>query len=774
MGFLGWCIVIIPVSLVVGMAVHSRKYVRGVADYLAAGRVAGRYVISVSGIESALGIITLVAAVEVNYQTGFAMGFWGNVLIPLSTVIALTGYCSFRFRETKALSFGQFLEIRYNRKFRIFAATLRTFSEMLTNMIGPAVAARFFIYLLGIPHIIDLGCIEVPSFALIMILSITLALVIIWSGGMIGLIISDCIQGLMSYPIFVIFTVFVLTHFSWSTEIVPVMLDRVPGENFLNPYDIQSLRDFNLFALIVTIFNHTLNKASWAGGGSDRSGRTPHEQKMAGILGSWRAGFSYIMCILIGIAIITTMNHSHFSGQARKIRIELSGRIAEEVVQNDALKNKLAMRINLLPEQQHRIGVDQPLSRNNNLDTTYLNTAKDVFNENGNSENGNGNAKFQEYRTLFYQMMLPVTLRNILPPFMLGLFCLLMVMLMLSTDDSRMFSSALTIMQDVIMPFRKTPLSPIQHIWWIRMCSLFVGITFFFGSLLLSQLDYILLFCVIMSSIWLGGAGPVMVFGLYSRFGTTAGAFASLITGSCLSIGGVMLQRNWAGIIYPWLERVNLVESIGDFLSFVSKPFNPYIVWEMNPVKFPINSQEFFFMAMISSVAAYIIASLISYRSPFNLERMLHRGKYSIDGEKHIQSLWSWKSLYSKLIGITPDYTRGDKIIAWTTFSYTIVYQFFFAFCGVVIFNFFAPWSSEGWSNYFLLTTLIIPGAVATISTIWFTVGGVIDLRRLFVDLAARKDDPLDDGRVEGHMSLADKAKLEALDNVDDKGNKLK
>ncbi len=31
------------------------------------------------------------------------------------------------------------------------------------------------------------------------------------------------------------------------------MLDRAPGESFLNPMDIKSLRDFNLFALIVTV-----------------------------------------------------------------------------------------------------------------------------------------------------------------------------------------------------------------------------------------------------------------------------------------------------------------------------------------------------------------------------------------------------------------------------------------------------------------------------------------------------------------------------------------
>ena len=43
MHWIDWFIVLAPVVFVLGMAVYARKYVRGVADFLAAGRVADRY-----------------------------------------------------------------------------------------------------------------------------------------------------------------------------------------------------------------------------------------------------------------------------------------------------------------------------------------------------------------------------------------------------------------------------------------------------------------------------------------------------------------------------------------------------------------------------------------------------------------------------------------------------------------------------------------------------------------------------------------------------------
>ncbi|MBN2643421.1 MAG: hypothetical protein JXR78_17350 [Victivallales bacterium] len=762
MTLIDWIIVVVPVSFVLYMGFNARKYVRSVADFLSAGRVCGRYVICASDVANALSIITLVAYVESHYKTGFALSFWMLIMGPTAMILALFGFCVYRFRETKAMSLGQFLEMRYNRTFRIFAASLRSISEVLANSIMPAIAARFFIYYLDIPHYLNIFGLQIPTFSLIILICLTIAISIICMGGTLAMVITDAIQGMLCFPLIVVFIIFILYQFSWQQEIIPVMMDRVQGESFLNPYDISNLRDFNLFFVMILIFNSVFHRASWIGSGLSSAAKNPHEQKMASILGAWRGQVSVILYMLIGLAIITLLNHRNFSTQAKDIRNSISAHISKELIVDKEKRAAFDKAIKAVPEQIQKIGIDKPLSQKNNLDTPILKTAHNKLIEfNGQIQ---GNAKFQQYRTLFHQEMLASSMRSLFPTGIMGLFFLLMILAMVSTDNTRIYSAAVTINQDVILPLKKKPFTMKQHVWSLRIVSISIGVFFLLASNFMAQMDYIQLFVSIMCSMWLGGCAPVMIFGLYSRFGTTAGAFTSLISGMFLSLGAILIKRNWADIVYPWLDQNGYVESVGKFLSNVSKPFNPYVVWEMNAIKFPINSYEIFFIISIITLFLYCSVSYFTMKEPFNLNRMLHRGKYNLDGENKEQFKMSWRNLLIKMVGITKDYSRGDKIIAWVFFLQSFVWTFLCTFVGAIIWNTIHPWSLENWGTYFFIVFLVVPLILVTISVFWFGIGGLIDLRRMFRDLKDRTVNPLDDGRVEGHMSLADKDKLEALD----------
>lgn len=92
MHWIDWLIVAVPVIFILGIAVYSKRYVRGVADFLAAGRVAGRYVISVVDLQATLSVVLLIAMCEKGYQCGMALTLWDKLTIPVSISLALTGF----------------------------------------------------------------------------------------------------------------------------------------------------------------------------------------------------------------------------------------------------------------------------------------------------------------------------------------------------------------------------------------------------------------------------------------------------------------------------------------------------------------------------------------------------------------------------------------------------------------------------------------------------------------------------------------------------------
>ena len=749
MTWIDWCITIIPMAALIWMAFYSRRYARGVVDYLAAGRIAGRYVISVGDLTAGLSVITLVAGCEQNYQTGFAVGFWGAVTAPVGVFIALTGYCMYRWRETRCLSMGQFLEMRYGSKFfRVFCATLRTIAEMVTNAIGPAIATNFFIYYLGLPHKIMICGVNLPCYAIIVALCLILALMFILPGGRISLLITDCVQGLLCYPVFVVIVGYIILNFSWTYDIAPVMWNRVPGQSFMNPYDVSELRDFNIFALIVSLCGSVLNRAGWIGNDTSGAAKTPHEQKMAGVLGSWRNGFAWMMILLLAIVVIVFMTSPHFVGKNRfdtnstEVRQELSAKVLEEAIPDDeALRAKIIAKVKEVPSRVTQEYIDSPNSQQKNLDTPYFDTVRQEL-----GDTPEGRYQFQKFRSLYQQMMMPTVVAKIFPVGMLGLFCLLMVMLLISTDDSRIFNASSTLMQDVILPMFKGHLPQAKHLLYLRLMTIGVAVFFLIVSLFFAQLDYINMFTTIMCSLWLGGAGPIMVFGLYSRFGNLTGAWCAIIFGSGTSLAGLILQRTWALTVYPFLEKMGWVEGLNNFLVTVSSPFNPWIEWSMDPVKFPINSFEIYFISMILSVGGYVIGSYLTYK-PYDLDKLLHRGKYA-DGPEPVKEKWTLRNIFSKIIGITPEYTRGDRIIAYSVFFYSVVYSVGIIFFGIVIWNAIWPWPHSWWTVKFFITTLLIPGIVGVISTIWFMIGGSLDAIQLFRDLKKRVEDPNDNGQI--------------------------
>lgn len=744
--WIDYVVIAIPLVIVLYIGCRSRKYIRGVTDFLAAGRLGGRYVVAVASGESALGLVTVVASMDVMYNGGFAIGFWSRVGVPITMVLGLSGFCTYRFRETKALTLGQYLEMRYSRNFRILAAVLQSISGIMNYAIFPAVGGRFLMYYLNLPSQTTLWGWSFPTIGLLMASFLAVALFIVLLGGQITNMVTDCVQGLLSYPLYFLLLAYIFYRFSWFNEMAPALLDRPVGESFVNPFDVSKLKTFNLFYISYGLFVLVMNRISWSGSqGYAGAAKSAHEQKMAGLLGSWRSIFSGMIFTMLAIGAYTFLHHANYKPQADMMHRHLTVKALADVApegQYELLRTQISefTRTGELGE-----GLSDYLAQGNLPPTReYSQWQKTAFH----ALNKDNPKKAQSFNAVYNQMTVITALRSMLPVGLVGAFCALMILLLISTDTTYMHSWGSILVQDIILPLRKTPFTVKGQLTALRIAICSVAVFIFLFSLLFQQNDYIIMFLSITGAIWYGGASTVLVLGLYWKRGTTLAAYITLIFGSLVALTGLFGQQYWAGSIYPALTRWNMVEPLDKFLRILSSPLHPYVNWQVVATEYPINSVEQNFITMVFSIFLYIGVSLCGKRV-FNLDKMLHRGIYSDDPQrKNNRSLFSREKITQILVGIDDEYSRGDKILAWSVFAYSFGWMFVLTFLGVILWNYLRPWSNQMWVNYLFVTTILAGGVLGAITAVWFSWGGIRDLKQLFKDLKNHSNAENDNGSV--------------------------
>jgi len=335
------------------------------------------------------------------------------------------------------------------------------------------------------------------------------------------------------------------------------------------------------------------------------------------------------------------------------------------------------------------------------------------------------------------QMTVSITIRELLPVGIRGFFIACIVAATISTDSTCLHSWGTIFIQDVVLPLSQNRLSTQQHVRLLRCSMIGVAVFAWFFSMVFPLKEYLYMFFSITGSIYIGGAGSAIIGGLYWKRGTTAGAWAGMITGSLLSFGGILINNILWPLILPSLKGLHLnviwLQSLGE-----------------TP---PFNGMQISFTGAITSILVYVVVSLLTKPDPdFDMDKMLHRGKYEVvevGKEKHVSTT---KGIMKRL-GITDEFTFGDRIIYFASMGISIFWIGAFII-GTILHRFFGS-TDDTWSKWWFFKMGTI-GILAIIVTIWFSIGGIINLFELFKNLRVAKRNELDDGSVKGHQNIAD------------------
>ncbi|MEI6502284.1 MAG: sodium:proline symporter, partial [Armatimonadota bacterium] len=217
MHIIDWLVMIVPLLLCVSIGIYSRKYVRGVADFMAGGRSAGRYLISTARSEMGAGAAALVVAFQRFYECGFGLDWWSNIDTPIALLIMITGYVIYRYRETRAMTLGQFFEMRYSRNFRLCTGVLGFLAGIVNFGIIPVVGARCMVYLLNLPPEVAILSHAVPTHLVLMAIFLSLSVLTTTTGGQVSVLLTDCAEGMFTQLFYTIIAiVLMLAYFKWG------------------------------------------------------------------------------------------------------------------------------------------------------------------------------------------------------------------------------------------------------------------------------------------------------------------------------------------------------------------------------------------------------------------------------------------------------------------------------------------------------------------------------------------------------------------------------
>jgi SSS family solute:Na+ symporter len=334
------------------------------------------------------------------------------------------------------------------------------------------------------------------------------------------------------------------------------------------------------------------------------------------------------------------------------------------------------------------------------------------------------NARLGTITEAYYrsQVTVPVSIGKIIPLGMFGLFIASMLGAMIASMCTLLHAWGSIFVQDVVLPFRKTPLAPKTHIWLLRLAILGVAVILYLISLFYKQTQDIWLFWAIIGCFYYAGAGAALIFGLYWRRGTTAAAWAGLISGIVLTTIGYLI------IQYSSEQAVVL-------------SFGQYVL--------KLDSQRTTFSIMVISIIAYVVTSLFSKQPPCDFDKLFHCGKYAIEGDKSQTFDEPVKGL--KAMGVDKYFTTSDKFVYFAIVINMAIT--FGAFLVITVMNLFVRCSDHFWSIVWLVYVwnVIISGSIVTI---WFLIGGGIDLKDLIRRLKSTNRNDLDDGTVVNHKNL--------------------
>jgi len=237
-----WLIVVVYIILGTIPGFLLRKYIRGQAEFLVAGRTLSVFLATATLTATELGLITVMYFAQLGFLQGFSAFSIGLIAFCCTMFVGLTGFLVSGFRASGVTTFAEYYEKRYSRGVRLLGGLILAAAGILNYGVFIRIEAEFVRILTGIPDVqvtslASGATVHLDSLKLVMSALVLLVLGYTLLGGMVSVVVTDYVQFIVLTIGMGITTWLVLTesHTGGVAGIIEVV-NRFRPEYGVNPF----------------------------------------------------------------------------------------------------------------------------------------------------------------------------------------------------------------------------------------------------------------------------------------------------------------------------------------------------------------------------------------------------------------------------------------------------------------------------------------------------------------------------------------------------------
>ncbi|MCB0685594.1 MAG: sodium:solute symporter family protein [Saprospiraceae bacterium] len=247
--FLDGSIILIYIIGTLLAGIMVRKMIRGVDDYLLAGRKVDIYLGIASLAATEFGIVTCMANAELGYKYGFAGTTPGVTLFIAMFIIGKTGFCIKPLRDRGVITIPEFFESKFGKNVRWASGVVIVLGGLLNMGVFLRMGGDFLTNVFGLPP----GYLEVMMTIILLIVAIYTIL-----GGMLSVLVTDYMQFVVMSAGLLFATILIFFKFDWSS-LVAHLSDHY-GRAAFNPFEGNA---YGIDRIILDIFVAVASILTW-------------------------------------------------------------------------------------------------------------------------------------------------------------------------------------------------------------------------------------------------------------------------------------------------------------------------------------------------------------------------------------------------------------------------------------------------------------------------------------------------------------------------------